>query len=88
MTEKTMDFDPKQVKTITVPVAKIVAVQRCMLCENSRELPDNMSYSHYPWVCNECKEAIAFVKDFMKSCDKAKEMLDEMRDPTKNIYPL
>ena len=69
MTEKTMDFDSKQVKTITVPTTKIVAVQCCLLCENSRELPDGMSYSHYPWVCDDCKEAISFLK-FLKTYDQ------------------
>ena len=68
MIEKTMDFDNKQVETVTVPTAKIVAVQCCMLCGNSRELPDGMSYSHYPWVCDDCKEAIEFLK-FLKTYD-------------------
>ena len=52
--------------------SRIVFSQRCMLCDNSRELPEGMTYSHTPWVCDECKEAIAFLKDFMKSCDKQK----------------
>ena len=38
--------------------------QRCLLCENTREFiggcPSNLS----PWVCDECKEAIAFIKKF------------------------
>ena len=68
MIEKTMDFDNKQVEAVTIPTAKIVAVQCCMLCSNSRELPDGMSYSHYPWVCDDCKEAISYIK-FLKQYD-------------------
>ena len=39
-----------------------------MLCNNTRELPIGWG-NHYPWVCNECKEAIAYAKEngFVKS---------------------
>ena len=62
----------------------INAEQECILCENTREMPIGYG-NNYPWVCDECKEAMAFLKDFMKSCDEAQKMLDEMKDPTKNI---
>ena len=51
--------------------------QFCMLCDNTRAIPYP---THSSWVCDECKEAIVFVKDFMKSCNKAQTMLNEMKD--------
>ena len=71
-----------------IVTAAIHYSQRCLCCENTRRLPDGMTYSHTPWICEECKEAIAFLKDFMKSCDKAKEMLNEMENTNENIHPL
>ena len=53
----------------TSTVSRIVFSQRCMLCGNSRELPEGMTYSHTPWVCDECKEAIEFLK-FLKTYDQ------------------
>lgn len=52
--------------------------QRCLLCDNTRRLPEGMTYCTSPWVCNDCKEAIAFLKDFKKEYTKAREMLDKM----------
>ena len=78
----------KTVKINTSAVSSIYYSQRCLCCENTRALPDGMTYSHTPWICDECKEAIAFLKDFMKSCDKAKETLKEMEEPSKNVHPL
>lgn len=80
--------EDRTTKIVSVNTTKIVAVQCCMLCENSRELPNGMSYSHYPCVCDECKEAIAFLKDFIKSASVTKEMLNEMEEPSKNVHPL
>ena len=53
--------------------------QQCLLCENIRDLPEGMHYCNTPWVCDECKEAVAFIKDFKTgikevSVDKAKEI--------------
>jgi hypothetical protein len=81
MTEKTMDFNPDQARTtfIDTSVSKIRVAQGCMLCENTRELPCGYGGSHYPWVCNECKEAIAFVKELkhkQESLDTLKPILD------------
>ena len=85
MTEKKMDFDPKNVKTINIePSASYCHwSQSCMLCENIREVPHG--YGSYPWICDECKEAMTFLKDFIKSCNKAKEMLNEMENSSENI---
>jgi hypothetical protein len=35
--------------------------QHCFLCENTRELPLGC-LSSTPWVCDECKDAIAYIK--------------------------
>lgn len=43
--------------------------QLCLCCENSRRLPEGMTYSHTPWVCDECKEAIAFLKKLKSEHD-------------------
>ena len=90
MIEKTMDFNPSQVRTtvIDTSVSQIRFSQRCLTCDNTRTLPEGMHYCNSPWVCDECKEAIAFLKDFIKSCNKAKEMLNEMEKPNENIHPL
>lgn len=62
--------------------------QRCLLCDNTRRLPEGMTYCTTPWICDECREAIAFVKDFMKSCTKAQDMLNEMEKANENVHPL
>lgn len=78
-----------KVATMTATtVSKIYYSQQCLCCENTRRLPEGMTYCATPWVCDECKEAMSFLKDFMKSCDKAKEMLKEMENSCENIQPL
>lgn len=52
--------------------------QRCLLCDNTRRLPEGMTYCTSPWVCDDCKEAIAFLKDFKEEYIKAREMPDKM----------
>lgn len=79
MTEKKMDFDPKNVKTITVEtdISCFHWSQSCMLCENTREVPHG--YGSYPWICDECKEAMAFVKELkhkQENFDPLKPVLD------------
>jgi hypothetical protein len=44
--------------------------QPCLCCKNTRELPEGF-YSAPPWVCDECKEAIAFVKELRASIKAA-----------------
>ena len=53
----------------TSTVSRIIFSQRCLCCDNSRELPEGMTHSHIPWVCDECKEAIEFLK-FLKTHDQ------------------
>lgn len=88
MTEKKTDFDPATTKTITIETdaSYFHWSQPCMLCENSREVPHG--YGSSPWICDECREALAFLKDFMTSCDKTTEMLKEMEKSTENVHPL
>jgi hypothetical protein len=43
--------------------------QHCALCSNTRTLPSSSVVFH-PWFCDECKEAIAFIKDFKESIIK------------------
>lgn len=52
--------------------------QRCLLCDNTRRLPEGMTYCTSPWVCDDCKEAIVFLKKFKKEYAEAQEMLDKM----------
>jgi hypothetical protein len=77
-----MENKEKQVISATEPITTFIPVesctpitvyQRCLLCENTREVPCGYG-SHYPWVCDECREAIAFVKDLRNS---AKEVSEE-----------
>ena len=43
--------------------------QHCALCSNTRTLSSS-SVAFHPWFCDECKEAIAFIKDFKESIVK------------------
>ena len=56
-------------KTITATIPKIFYSQSCLCCSNTRRLPEGMTYSSSPLVCDECKEAIDFLK-FLKSHDQ------------------
>ncbi len=64
-------------KTTFIPVESCTPTtvcQCCLLCKNTREVP--CSYGNcYPWVCNECKEAIAFMKKQLKR-DPLEPILD------------
>ncbi len=52
--------------------------QQCLCCENTREVPYGFSaYSQF--VCDECREAIAFVKELkykQENFDPLKPVLD------------
>lgn len=70
----------KQILSGTANITAISYSQQCLLCENTRGLPEGMCYCNTPWVCNECKEAIAFVKD-LRNSDKevSEEKLEEIK---------
>jgi hypothetical protein len=62
-------------QVITADVSPIRYRQHCLLFENTRELPEGMRYCNTPWVCDECREAIAFIKKQLKR-DPLEPMLD------------
>lgn len=47
-------------------ITSISLEQKCLLCDNTRELPAFMSNNISPYICNECQEAIAYAKEIMK----------------------
>jgi hypothetical protein len=56
-----------ETRTTFIPIescSHITMCQRCLLCENTREFIHGYPPGPSPWVCDECKEAIAFVKEF------------------------
>ena len=74
MTDRTTYIEPEQIKTVTAHISTIRYCQQCMLCENSRTLPEGMHYCNTPWVCDECKEAIDYLKQL-----KAKSEMDPLQ---------
>ena len=74
--ETRLNIDPENIRTTKFIEPRYS--QPCMLCDNTREIPHPRFYE-YPWVCDECKEAIAFVKEFRSSLkevssEKSKEI--------------
>ena len=78
-----MENKEKQVINTTEPLTTFIPIesyahsticQRCLLCENTREFINGYPPGPSPWVCDECREAIAFVKDLRNS---AKEVSEE-----------
>ena len=68
-----------KIATINIDASKIYVCQCCLLCENTRRLPESMHYCNTPWVCDECKEAIVFVKELKherEEFDPLKPILD------------
>ena len=61
--------EERTTKISTSTESRIYYSQRCLCCDNTRALPEGMTYSRTPWVCDECREAIAFLK-FLKSYDQ------------------
>jgi hypothetical protein len=64
--------------TRTIKILEPTYSLPCMLCENTREVPSSRQYC-LPWVCDECKEAIAFIKELkhkQESFDPLKPILD------------
>lgn len=47
-------------------ITSISLQQKCLLCDNTRELPAYMASHTSPYICEECQEAIAYVKEIMK----------------------
>ena len=62
-----------ETRTTFIPIenhAHVTMHQCCLLCNNSRPFINGYPPGPSPWVCNECKEAIAFIKDFKASVIK------------------
>lgn len=71
--------EEKTTKTMTATISKIFYSQQCLCCENTRRLPEGMTYCHTSWICDECKEAMAFVKELkhkQENFDPLKPVLD------------
>ena len=67
---------PDQV--LTANFAAVSICQCCLLCDNTREIPD-ASWGKYPWVCDECIEAVAYLKELKyehDNFDPLKPILD------------
>lgn len=54
------------VKVADYSITSISLEQRCLLCDNTRELPAYMSHNISPYICDECREAMAYAKELMK----------------------
>lgn len=64
---------------INTSISEIRYSQCCLTCDNTRTLPKGMTYCNTPWVCDECKEAIAFLKELkhkQENFDPLRPILD------------
>ena len=64
--------------TVTIPINNAVTAtlcQCCLLCDNTRPFVNGYPPGPSPWVCDECKEAIAFIKKQLKH-DPLQPILD------------
>ena len=59
---------PEEAATGVMSTHRIVdnleVVQTCMLCDNTHEISEGW-YPYSPWICKECKEAIAYAKELL-----------------------
>ena len=69
MTEKTVRLD-------TIQKQSFYFSQECISCENTRRLPEGVTYCNTPWMCDECREAIAYLKQLK---------VESKRDPLEPI---
>jgi hypothetical protein len=58
-------IDWSQFATANLNIEPAVYAQQCMLCDNTRNLGGGW-HSSSPWICDECKEAIAYIKEVKK----------------------
>ena len=54
------------VKVADYNITRISLEQKCLLCDNTRELPAYMSNHISPYICDECREAVAYAKELMQ----------------------
>ena len=85
--ETRLDIDPD--KAMTAKFIEPKYSQPCLLCDNAREISYNPMHTLYPWVCDECKGAMVYIKEFKKTLD---ELLpapnNNFEEPSKNVHPL
>lgn len=53
-------------KLFTGEVAPSKVCVKCLLCDSVLETYMTMTYDRYPYVCDDCKEAIAYAKEIKK----------------------
>lgn len=76
--KREVTIEATESRTAFIPVesrAYITMCQCCLLCENTREFINGYLPGPSPWVCDECREAIAFVKKQLKR-DPLEPILD------------
>lgn len=62
-----MNFNDSVLKaSFTGHLVANTVIQQCLLCENTREVTADICSSSVVWVCEDCKEAIAFIKARLK----------------------
>ena len=74
---------PTQTRTLKIVQPKYA--QRCLFCENTREI-DLPTHYYLPWACPECQEIMAFMKDFKKQLETAKA--DSQEKTNECSYPI
>jgi hypothetical protein len=80
--KRKVTIEATETRTTFIPIesrAHITMCQCCLLCDNSRPFINGYPPGPSPWVCDECREAIALVKEFRAGikevpADKAKEI--------------
>ena len=53
-------------RLFTGEVAPSTVCVKCLLCDSVLETYLTLAYDRYPYVCDDCKEAIAYAKELKK----------------------
>ena len=92
-----MEKQEKVVISATEPEVVAISIDRdfhdllcqcCLLCNSSRPFVNGYPPGPSPWVCEECKEAIAFIKDFKSSIKQSDSNTSNQSLPKVEIVPL
>ena len=89
--KRKVTIEAAESRTAFIPVescTSIIDCQYCLLCENTRTLPKGMHYCNTPWVCDECKKAIAFIKEFKASIKQPDLTVPSQGLPKVELIPL
>lgn len=82
--KRKVTIEATETRTTFIPIEKHAHVaihQCCLLCNNSRPFINGYPPGPSPWVCDECREAIAFIKDFKASINKT-----NLREPSQGPF--